>query len=231
MSEIEWNSDAALEPASLSMESFCKARGLPCPQAGDGSYPIVFIAEAALEGLHAYLESDLSREHGGVLVGHPFRDPVSSHYFVDIRAAIPAINSEGSPVHLQFNAEAWDYISGLLEESFPDHVLLGWYHSHPGLGVFMSGTDQDTHRAFYYHLWNLALVVDPVLRRSGWFAGPECLLLGKDQVILYGPKSDPDLEEQGLPTRHPWKDLRWFLPAVLLGLALLVLLLAGQKQG
>jgi proteasome lid subunit RPN8/RPN11 len=229
MSDIEWHSDNSLEPQVLALDSFCKARSIPCPQAGEGHFPLVFVNEIALEGLNEFLESDLSREHGGILAGQPYFDPVTARYFVDIRAAIPALHSEGTPVHMQFNAEAWDYISGLLEESFPDQIILGWYHSHPGLGVFMSGVDRDTHQAFYNRPWNLALVVDPVYRLSGWFAGPECRALVKNQVVLYRRKAEAHSTTTGQPSPPGWEMPRWFLPLAMLSLALLVLVRVGAR--
>lgn len=40
--------------------------------------------------------------------------------------------------------------------------IVGWYHSHPGLGVFMSDTDNDTHyRLLQFSPHVVAMVVDP----------------------------------------------------------------------
>ena len=39
--------------------------------------------------------------------------------------------------------------------------LLGWQHTHPGLGVFLSEQDLFIHRNFFAEAWQIALVVDP----------------------------------------------------------------------
>jgi proteasome lid subunit RPN8/RPN11 len=50
---------------------------------------------------------------------------------------------------------------------------VGWYHTHPGHGIFMSSTDKKNH-AMYHKPWQVALVVDPIHRTFGFFGGPEC---------------------------------------------------------
>jgi proteasome lid subunit RPN8/RPN11 len=54
---------------------------------------------------------------------------------------------------------------------YPDEsaVIVGWYHTHPGFGIFLSGMDQFIHQNFFIQLWHVALVLDPVARRSGFF--------------------------------------------------------------
>lgn len=45
--------------------------------------------------------------------------------------------------------------------------IVGWYHSHPGHGLFLSQTDLDTHMQFYqFSLYAVSLVADP---KSGEF--------------------------------------------------------------
>jgi proteasome lid subunit RPN8/RPN11 len=229
---IEWDEDRFLEPVESSLEALCTQKGLPAELLPGSPLPAVFIDEKALESLNHYLEADLSREHGGVLAGLPFYDSGRGSYFVDIQAAIPAMETTGSPVHLQFTPQAWDTIAGILEENFPDLMIVGWYHSHPGLGVFMSATDQATHRAFYHRPWNVALVVDPAMRQSGWFAGLACARLGRGQVLLYGEQAlgragratEASEAAQAAERRRIFADLTWFLP---LGLFALALLLSG----
>jgi len=45
--------------------------------------------------------------------------------------------------------------------------IVGWYHSHPGHGLFLSQTDLDTHMQFYqFSPYAVSLVADP---KSGEF--------------------------------------------------------------
>ncbi len=46
--------------------------------------------------------------------------------------------------------------------------IVGWYHSHPGHGLFLSQTDLDTHMRFYqFSSYAVSLVVDPRSQEFG----------------------------------------------------------------
>jgi proteasome lid subunit RPN8/RPN11 len=53
--------------------------------------------------------------------------------------------------------------------------VVGWYHSHPGLGAFFSHTDRRTQQAFFAHAYSVGWVVDPLRGESAWFVGPRSL--------------------------------------------------------
>ncbi len=40
--------------------------------------------------------------------------------------------------------------------------IVGWWHSHPNFGCFLSQTDLDTQKYFFYESYQLALVIDPI---------------------------------------------------------------------
>ncbi len=224
MSEIEWQETHEYQPQERRMSSFCRENGLAC-QPDSGSLT-AFIEQSALEGLHEFLASDPSREQGGVLVGQAYFDPEEERYFTLVKVAIPALETEGTPVHLQFTPESWKYISGMIEEAHPDQVIVGWYHSHPGLSVFMSGTDRATQKAFFNHPWNLAVVVDPLQRQTGWFSGEDCLDMNRSQVIAFQPGKLAAQPATGWETEYQAgqrrKDWSWLLPVGMLALAFLL---------
>ena len=59
------------------------------------------------------------------------------------------------------------------KSTHPEANIVGWYHSHPNIGVFMSGTDMRTQRAFFYHPWCVSIVYDPIRNEIGCFLGME----------------------------------------------------------
>ncbi len=228
MADIEWQATSEYRPPNGSIRAFCLTRGIAWRAAQALAGPLVFIERRALEALHDYLSHDVRREHGGVLVGQAFFDLQEQRHCTLIRAAIPAQASEGSAVHLQFTPQTWDHIAGIIEESFPDQVIVGWYHSHPALGVFMSGTDQATQRAFYPHPWSVAVVVDPVAERAGWFYSADCLRLERNCVLPYDERQEGEigLGKAGAERlRQAWLRLVWLLPLVLAGVMLVVRIL------
>ena len=56
-----------------------------------------------------------------------------------------------------------------------DGRIVGWYHSHPGYGIFMSETDLNTHgKLLQFSPFVIALVVDPEINQFGiWALDPE----------------------------------------------------------
>jgi proteasome lid subunit RPN8/RPN11 len=79
------------------------------------------------------------------------------------------VYSESSPVSLTFTHDTWQEINRIKDEHFPDLKIVGWYHSHPGLGIFLSAMDEFIHRNFFNMPWQIAYVIDPVNEESGIF--------------------------------------------------------------
>jgi len=63
-----------------------------------------------------------------------------------------------------------DIVKGKLEGA-----IVGWYHSHPGYGIFMSEIDYETHsKLLQFSQFVVAIVVDPELNEFGiWALEPE----------------------------------------------------------
>jgi len=73
--------------------------------------------------------------------------------------------------HVRFNSDVLARISYRIRTD-PDYrgmFMIGWYHSHPGYGCFMSQTDENTQRNYFSKDYHLACVHDPVRREWGWF--------------------------------------------------------------
>jgi proteasome lid subunit RPN8/RPN11 len=243
MAAIEWQAGSPPAPEARSLAAHPAARGqrLP-PAAASSGAPLVLVCQAAWQAIDGHLAGDLRHEQGGVLAGQPYVDLASGQMFVEVGAVAPALGAEGSPVHLQFTAEAWDYMAALLAAEHPELMVVGWYHSHPGLGVFMSGTDRATQRSFYTQPWHLAVVVDPVSGESAWFAGEQCepvpagnvvyyqeqaaVAGGRGQTEMAKPASDAAFQP-AVPSRVAVRRVR--VPPWRAGLALGLLLLAGYR--
>ncbi len=70
--------------------------------------------------------------------------------------------SEGDEVSVSFSDEDFKAFEEILKD---DSYCLGWWHSHPGYGLFLSETDINTH-VYSFQLHNalsVALVVEPTL--------------------------------------------------------------------
>lgn len=133
----------------------------------------VFISQAALARIDEHANSDLDREVGGVLMGH-LREG-ESHLSIDVLAALPAVSEDYGPVHFTFTADAWARIHQDRSDQYPDLQIVGWYHTHPDLGVFYSADDVVVHSAAFVMPWQVGLVIDPVRLEGclfGWRSLP-----------------------------------------------------------
>lgn len=65
----------------------------------------------------------------------------------------------------------WEALAPQLEEIGADRTIVGSYHSHPGVGVFLSPTDMITQQSAFAHPWQIALVIDPQSEEIGFFTG------------------------------------------------------------
>jgi len=165
---IEWReSSDTYVPPRRALEEFLSSIELRGEQPEFA--PLIFFEDSAHEQMWADARLDVTREHGGIIMGEVFQD-VGGRYYVIVRAAIAAFESSGSPTHLQFRAESWQPVWDKLHVN-PSLRIVGWYHTHPRLGVFLSGTDLRTQRLYFSAPWQIAVVIDPISREIGYFFG------------------------------------------------------------
>ncbi len=128
----------------------------------------VFVRQKALRQINDHGQSDLSVELGGLLLGSVVKgmDELS----IKVLASIPVSSLDHGPVHFTFTADAWAQVNKERLAQYPELDVVGWYHTHPGLGVFFSADDVIVHKAAFVMPWHAALVVDPV-RKQGCFFG------------------------------------------------------------
>lgn len=116
---------------------------------------------------HAHLNRD--REVGGILLGEIHREPAEGIVYPVITQSLPAHFAVESRGHLTFTRETWLELHRKREEQFPDLEIVGWYHTHPGLDIFLSAWDLFIHNHFFNQPWQIALVIDPHQQAAGIF--------------------------------------------------------------
>ena len=131
----------------------------------------ILINEPAFRDAQAHAISSPDREVAGVLVGPPPEKQPDGRYVVHIIDTIIAKHTKMHGASVTYTPESWRYVNDKLAEMYPNDeaVIVGWYHTHPGFGIFLSGMDQFIHQNFFTQIWHVALVLDPLARRSGFF--------------------------------------------------------------
>lgn len=133
----------------------------------------VFVQQEAVDQLIHHLSVDPYNETGGVLVGHGYWCPERRIHYTEIVGSIPASYTIGNRVHFQFTRECWQEIFKTQKQDFPNTTIVGWYHSHPGHGIFLSGTDLNTQRLSFKQIWQIAVVYDSLRHEIGFFYGAD----------------------------------------------------------
>lgn len=155
----------------------------------------VYLHLDAVEDILHALPRGSRAESGGLLAGHAGEDERGR--FVLVRRALPALRARGERISLTFTAEAWDDLWAAQERECPDCEIVGWYHTHPGLGVFLSEPDLFIQRHFFSQASHLALVLDPDDFRWGVFYWQDGNLRAATGLYLYSERarSYPQLEQ------------------------------------
>ncbi|MBK8985955.1 MAG: Mov34/MPN/PAD-1 family protein [Chloroflexi bacterium] len=131
----------------------------------------ILLDESALRAAQAHALSSPNREVAGVLIGpRPEKQP-DGRYVVHVIDTIIAKHTVMQGASVTYTPESWRYMNDKLAERYPDEtaVMVGWYHTHPGFGIFLSGMDQFIHQNFFTQIWHVAFVLDPQARTSGFF--------------------------------------------------------------
>jgi proteasome lid subunit RPN8/RPN11 len=145
----------------------------PAPTPVPTPVPTLYIIERTARAIDSHVRERAGEgeEAMGLLVGDWARDPGGAPFSVAIDA--PTGPLEGSPVSARFTPGGLAEVARSLAGIRYDYVVVGWYHSHPGMGVFMSDVDLRTQRAGFPHPHQVALVVDPGPGEAAAFAnGP-----------------------------------------------------------
>jgi proteasome lid subunit RPN8/RPN11 len=171
---------ATIEPS----EARVRVAGRRLPLGGAASAAVdVLMDEPALRAMQAHALSSLDREVAGVMVGpRPEKQP-DGRYLVRIIDSIAAKYTVMQGASVTYTADSWRYLNDTLGERYPDEtgVMVGWYHTHPGFGIFLSGMDLFIHQNFFTQIWHIAYVLDPRARTSGFF----CWSRDKSRVNRY----------------------------------------------
>jgi proteasome lid subunit RPN8/RPN11 len=150
-------------------------RWIPKDEEMNGNYsPVdVFVTQNAYVRMCAHAGSDLDNEVGGWMAGKYCRDSLHGNPFIIIDTVLPAVHTEQGAAHLTFTGDTQVALHNHLEEHYPDKVFLGWYHTHPRMGVFFSHWDAWLHQNFFPEPWQVALVIEPHKSIGGFFIRQE----------------------------------------------------------
>jgi proteasome lid subunit RPN8/RPN11 len=128
-----------------------------------GAEPIVKIDNEVTRRIRQHARAHLKTEVCGVLIGE------DANGVIEISASIEALNASQAGTHVTFTQDAWEEIYRVKDEQYPEERIVGWYHSHPGFGVFLSEHDLFIQQNFFSSPGQVAWVYDPHTDEEGCF--------------------------------------------------------------
>lgn len=128
----------------------------------------IFVDLDVMMDMEEHALSDIGVELGGVLLGGQYHDD-DGKPFVLVTDSLRATHYESTKGSFKFTHDTWSEITRQMEE-FPDDLqMVGWYHTHPDWGVFLSGMDMFICDNFFNKTLDIALVIDPCRDDRGMF--------------------------------------------------------------
>ena len=123
----------------------------------------VWIEAEVARRIRQHGRSSMKTEVCGVLIGRE----ENGSTFID--ACIAGVNAAQAGTHVTFTQETWEHIYKIKDKEYPDERIVGWYHSHPGFGVFLSDHDLFIQENFFSSPNQVAWVYDPHTDEEGCF--------------------------------------------------------------
>lgn len=131
----------------------------------------------AVKQLHRYIDwGEATKknmiEQQGILLGSVYQTPSGYSGVVE---AVLLSDAIGNQVYVESAHSDWSRMDRQMDELNQTRkrklVKLGWWHTHPRMAIFMSGTDKETQTNYFYKDWQFAVVLNPQDKKWGAFVG------------------------------------------------------------
>ncbi|MEW6097418.1 MAG: Mov34/MPN/PAD-1 family protein [bacterium] len=122
----------------------------------------IFIDTDTFLDVRKHAQKRTDREVGGFLIGDAMQE--KENLFIQITHLMKVQEIQHKSGEFIFTHGVWKMIDSIMSERYPDKQLLGWYHTHPGIGLFLSPEDKFIQNNFFNHPWQVTLVLDPLTK-------------------------------------------------------------------
>src|SRR5262245_38723201 len=135
---------------------------------GPADLPI-FLDRLTADAIERHALSDTSVELGGILLGKECIDPATGTPFVWVTRSLEAKHYANTQASFTYTHDSWEEITRERDRLYPELDIVGWYHTHPSFGIFLSHHDLFIHQHFFAQPLQVAYVVDPINQSRGFF--------------------------------------------------------------
>ncbi len=127
----------------------------------------IYISQKVYKEIHKFTQDKTTNESGGMLIGTVIEEFGKQN--IVINGFIEAKCSEGTPTTLKFTHETWDYVHKEIAKKYTNQKIVGWIHTHPDFGIFLSEYDKFIQENFFKDENQIAYVVDPIQNIEGFY--------------------------------------------------------------
>ncbi len=129
----------------------------------------IFLDRKTADAIERHALRDTSVELGGIMLGQECVDDQTGEPFVWVTESLEAKHYENTQASFTYTHDSWEEITRERDRLHPDLDIVGWYHTHPDFGIFLSSHDLFIHRNFFDQPLQVAYVVDPIRQTRGFF--------------------------------------------------------------
>ena len=125
--------------------------------------PVVVMEAEVARKIRQHARTSMKAEVCGVLIGN------TEHERMTVEACIAGINAAQGGAHVTFTQDTWEHIYKIKDKEYPDHKIVGWYHSHPGIRRVPLRTRSVHPAKLLFQSQQVAWVYDPHTDEEGCF--------------------------------------------------------------
>ena len=170
--------------------------------AGDGDQRNfrILVDPEVHDGVECYAGSDTTKELGGILLGRQLED--EGNRYIVVEGYVIALHTDSQRASLTFTHKSWDQMHLERERNYPGLKIVGWFHTHPGFGIFLSSYDLFIQKSFFDLPWQVAYVVDPVRKTRGFFRWENTEIVPSEYRLLQMPSIETKAPAAERPPQH-----------------------------
>ena len=127
----------------------------------------IYISQPVYKEIHKFTQNKTTNESGGMLIGNVIEEFGKTNIIVN--GFVEAKYCEATPTTLKFTHETWEYVHKEIDKKFRGQKIVGWIHTHPNFGIFLSEYDKFIHGNFFKEDYQIAYVVDPIQDIEGFY--------------------------------------------------------------
>ena len=127
----------------------------------------IYISQETYKEIREFTKNKTVNESGGMLIGNVIEEFGKTN--IVIHGFVEAKYSEGTPTTLKFTHETWEYVHGEIDKKYENAQIVGWIHTDPDFGIFLSEYDKFIQQNFFKEDYQIAYVVDPIQHIEGFY--------------------------------------------------------------